>query len=100
MEADIQNHKFIEAGQVQNFIAFVSTKLYQWPVYVPKGKRRRKRLLLILMLSGKEYEIQWCLDLVYSDLVNCCDLVAFFGAWLATEMVKSYHRDDSIKWTL
>ena len=39
-------------------------------------------------------DAQWFIDLVNSDLVDCHDLVQYFN--VATETVKSYHRDDSI----
>ena len=38
-------------------------------------------------------DAQWFIDLVNFDLVDCRDLVQYVN--LATEMVKSYHRDDS-----
>ena len=38
-------------------------------------------------------DTQWFIALVNYDLVYCRDLVQYVN--LATEMVKSYHRDDS-----
>ena len=39
-------------------------------------------------------DTQWFIGLVNYDLVYCRDLVQYVN--LATEMFKSYHRDDSI----